>query len=39
MKKRKPETAKVDLKPLFAVLWRVSTTKWNPKGMRISAGP
>ena len=40
-RKRKPETAKADLKPLLAVSLegRVSTAKWNPKGMRRSTGP
>jgi len=31
-RKRKPDTARVDLQPLPAVLQgRVSTSKWNPK--------
>ena len=40
-RKRKPETAKADLKPLLAVSLegRVSTAQGNPKGMRRSAGP
>jgi len=44
-RKRKPDTAKVDLPPqpcrsLEGVRFsaRVFTAKWNPKGMRRSAG-
>jgi hypothetical protein len=39
-RKRKPETAKVDLEPIPCrfLEGRVSTAKWNPKGMRRSAG-
>ena len=37
----KPETAKVDLEPVpcSSLEGRVSTAKWNRKGMRRSAGP
>ena len=40
-RRRKRETAKADLKPQLASLWegRVSTAKWNPKGIRRSTGP
>ena len=39
-RKRKLETAKADLEPLlvFVLEGRVSTAKWNPKGLRRSAG-
>ena len=35
-RRRKPDTAKVNLKPLLAGLPedRVSIVRWNPKGMR-----
>jgi hypothetical protein len=40
-RRRKPDTAKVDLKPqpCNSLEGRVSTAKWNPKGMRRSTGP
>jgi len=40
-RRRKPDTAKVDLEPVpcSSLEGRVSTAKWNPKGMRRSAGP
>ena len=40
-RKRKPDTAKADLKPPLAVApeGRVSIVRWNPKGMRRSTGP
>ena len=40
-RRRKPDTAKADLQPLFAVIpeGRVSIVRWNPKGMRRSTGP
>jgi hypothetical protein len=40
-RRRKPDTAKADLKPQFAVTpeGRVSIVRWNPKGMRRSTGP
>jgi hypothetical protein len=40
-RRRKPDTAKVDLKPAFrgSPEGRVSTARWNPKGMRRSTGP
>jgi hypothetical protein len=38
-RKRKPDTAKVDLEPILAVPeGRVSIVRWNPKGMRRSTG-
>jgi hypothetical protein len=39
-RRRKPDTAKVDLEPIpcRSLEGRVSTAKWNPKGMRRSAG-
>jgi hypothetical protein len=40
-RKRKLDTAKVDLEPPLAVTLegRVSIARWNPKGMRRSTGP
>lgn len=40
-RRRKPDTAKGDLKPPLgnAPEGRVSTVRWNPKGMRKSTGP
>ena len=40
-RRRKPETAKVDLEPLLgsSLEGRVSIERWNPKGMRRSTGP
>ena len=40
-RRRKPETAKGDLKPLLCKTSedRVSIVRWNPKGMRRSTGP
>ena len=40
-RRRKPETAKADLKPPLCSTpeGRVSTARWNPKGMRRSTGP
>ena len=38
-RRRKPETAKVDLEPPLAFPeGRVSIARWNPKGMRRSTG-
>jgi hypothetical protein len=40
-RRRKPDTAKADLKPLScrSSEGRVSIARWNPKGMRRSTGP
>lgn len=40
-RKRKPDTAKADLKPptCLTAEGRVSIVRWNPKGMRRSTGP
>jgi len=40
-RRRKPDTAKVDLKPpnRSTPEGRVSIARWNPKGMRRSTGP
>ena len=40
-RRRKPDTAKVDLQPLLCRTPedRVSIVRWNPKGMRRSTGP
>jgi len=39
-RRRKPDTAKGDLEPPLAnPEGRVSTARWNPKGMRRSTGP
>jgi len=40
-RRRKLDTAKADLEPLFAVSpeGRVSIARWNPKGMRRNTGP
>ena len=40
-RRRKPDTAKVDLQPPLAVTpeGRVSIARWNPKDMRRSTGP
>ncbi len=41
-RKRKPDTAKADLKPPTCCCTsegRVSIVRWNPKGMRRSTGP
>jgi hypothetical protein len=39
-RRRKLDTAKVDLEPILAVFrrGRVSIARWNPKGMRRSTG-
>jgi len=39
-RRRKPDIDKVDLEPLFRdPEGRVSTARWNPKGMRRNIGP
>ena len=40
-RRRKPDTAKADLKPptWSSLEGRVSIARWNPKGMRRSTGP
>ena len=40
-RRRKPDTAKADLEPSSRSIseGRVSTVRWNPKGMRRSTGP
>jgi hypothetical protein len=40
-RRRKPDTAKVDLEPPFCSSpeGKVSTVRWNLKGMRRSTGP